>query len=159
MTAWVLDLLDLLITELKLNQETLTMNKKPFTRNILLILFGLSLTLEAYAEELRCFAGLQPDKEKSEFVSEKKPEDFTTSETSLIQYGQTYSVRKYRVEIENFVVEGILFLNSGIAAELSITDQKTGTIAQVKEHGRVGLNMSSPRETGFIHIAATCMQY
>jgi hypothetical protein len=130
-----------------------------FTRNILLVLFGLSFTLQASAEELRCFAGLQPNLDKNEFVSEKKPVDFTTSETSLVRYGKTYSARKYRVEIENFVVEGILFLNSGNAAELSITDRKTGAIAQVSELGIVRLTMSSPRVGDFIHIAAACTQY
>lgn len=131
---------------------------RAFKRNILSVLFGLSLTPQANAQGLQCFAGRLQDKERNVVVEEKTPKDFATSETTLVQYGQTYSVRKYRVEIENFVVEGILFLDSGIAAELSITDRTTGTVAQVKEHGTVRLNMSSPRAGGLINIAATCTQ-
>lgn len=127
-----------------------------FARNLLLALFGLSFSMQVQAGELRCRAGLQPDKEKYTFSSEKQPIDFTTSEMSLVEYGETYSVRKYRVEIENFLVEGILFLNSGHALELSITDRVTGVVAKVSDHGRAILDMSSPKASGFTNISAVC---
>ncbi|MGE3610865.1 MAG: hypothetical protein AB7I27_14840 [Bacteriovoracaceae bacterium] len=130
----------------------------PMKRNILFVLFTLSLTLQAQAEELMCFAGIQPNKQKNEYISEKKTEDFTTSETSIIRYGKTYSVRKYQVKIENFIVEAVVYLDSGLAPELSITDRITGTIAEVREHGQVRLSMSGPRTTGLIHISAACTQ-
>lgn len=118
----------------------------------------VSATTLAHAEELHCFAGIQPDPQKNAYVSEKKPQDFTTRATSLIRYGQTYLVRKYQVEIENFIVEGIVYLNSGVAPELSITDRITGASATVQEHNQVRLVMSSPRAAGLIRLSASCAQ-
>lgn len=130
--------------------------KRSFTLGALFVILGLSFSLQAHAEELRCYAGIQPDKQKNEYVSERKSADFTTSEVTINRRGKSYLARKYRVEIENFLVEGTLYLDSGAPAQLSITDQTIGAIAEVEEHRLVRLSMSSPRTVGLVQIFAGC---
>lgn len=128
------------------------------TRTLMLGFCFSIFTVELHAAGLSCLAGLQPDKSKNSFTSQLRPEDFVTTDTSLTQYGQTYVVRKYRAEVSHFVIEGILFLDSGVAPELSITDVTTGVVAEIKEHSQLRLSLSSPRSSGVVNISATCMK-
>ncbi len=67
-------------------------------------------------------------------------------------------MRKYTVVIDDFLVEGTVFLDRGVAMELAITDIKSGVVGMTKEHGSASLSMRRSDSSKESQIVASCLQ-